>query len=460
MFCEDRMASSSKRFKVVHSEGRNIIKNVILFCDEEAASNQYKYPVKQATKRVAALAGTSESTVKRIRREIVMLKDTEETKLLSPGKKRKNSLSRQTTDKIDDFDRCVIRRTINDFYCNEKKVPSVNKILPILKEKIDFSFSKTSLRKILKELGFKWKSTQSNRKILMEKDYVKLHRTKYLRAIKQYREMGKNIIYTDETWVDSNITFGKCWQSDDISGLIKTGHPGKRLIVVSAGGKYGFVPNSTLIYKADAKTGDYHGQMNAAIFEKWVRNYLMPNLHQNSVIILDNAPYHNVQVNKQPTSSSLKKDIIEWLVKNNVSFRDNMRKYELLEIVKSQNHQKIFFIDSILEQNGHTVLRLPPYHCDLNAIELIWAQLKQQIREQNIQDDNNLQKLTQITNSAFETINSDKWKNCCEHVVKVEDNYWEIDGIVDETSERLLISLTESSASSSEEIDQSSSDSE
>ena len=32
--------------------------------------------------------------------------------------------------------------------------------------------------------------------------------------------------------------------------------------------------------------------------------------------------------------------------------------------------------DELIRENGHEVLRLPPYYPDFNAIELIWSQLK------------------------------------------------------------------------------------
>jgi len=88
-----------------------------------------------------------------------------------------------------------------------------------------------------------------------------------------------------------------------------------RLIIVGAGSEHGFVPNSTLIFKAGQCTGDYHGQMNRDNFIKWLQEKLLPNIPKNSVIVFDNAPYHSVQEDKIPTKSSLKKDMITWLLK-------------------------------------------------------------------------------------------------------------------------------------------------
>lgn len=63
----------------------------------------------------------------------------------------------------------------------------------------------------------------------------------------------------------------------------------------------GFVNNTLLICKSQSKTGDYHGDMNAANFTKWLEKQLIPNLPSHSVIVMDNAAYHCLQKNKIPT---------------------------------------------------------------------------------------------------------------------------------------------------------------
>jgi hypothetical protein len=52
-----------------------------------------------------------------------------------------------------------------------------------------------------------------------------------------------------------------------------------------------FVPSAEVIYRVRSAMDYYHGQMNAANFEKWVVPHLLP----QSVIALDNAPYHCFQ---------------------------------------------------------------------------------------------------------------------------------------------------------------------
>jgi transposase len=39
----------------------------------------------------------------------------------------------------------------------------------------------------------------------------------------------------------------------------------------------------------------------------------------------------------------------------------------------------VYWIEELAKENGHTVLHLPPYHCELIAIEVIWASVKRQV---------------------------------------------------------------------------------
>jgi hypothetical protein len=56
---------------------------------------------------------------------------------------------------MDDFDKCVIRRTINEFHTTERKRPTLQSLLPALKKKINFSGGKWALWKKIRDLGFR-----------------------------------------------------------------------------------------------------------------------------------------------------------------------------------------------------------------------------------------------------------------------------------------------------------------
>ena len=63
----------------------------------------------------------------------------------------------------------------------------------------------------------------------MERPSVLHLRYKYIREIRRYRQEGRNIVYLDETWVDNDLTFKKCRQSETVSGVVSNiGSTGKQ----------------------------------------------------------------------------------------------------------------------------------------------------------------------------------------------------------------------------------------
>ncbi|XP_049797577.1 uncharacterized protein LOC126214990 [Schistocerca nitens] len=213
---------------------------------------------------------------------------------------------------------------------------------------------------------------------------------------------------------------------DNVSGS-------NRIIVVNIGSKDGFLPNAQLIYKVGCATGDYHGQMNYENFS---------NQPPNCAIVKDNASYHNKEHNKAPTRSSNKNEIIEWLLKNKVEADLTMRKTKLFDLIKEHKPEdKVFEINKILEAHGHTVLRLPPYNCDLNPIEMAWAKLKNFVRGRNILGDVCMTKLLQLVKEGFETIIQDDWSAYSLHVKKLERQYWVKERVMEDIIDAIVVNL-------------------
>ncbi|KAH8027924.1 hypothetical protein HPB51_011154 [Rhipicephalus microplus] len=52
-----------------------------------------------------------------------------------------------------------------------------------------------------------------------------------------------------------------------------------------------------------------------------------------------------------------------------------MVRAELLELSQKVSTPSIVYrIDTLAATHGHEVLRVPPYHCEFNPIELVWSQ--------------------------------------------------------------------------------------
>lgn len=110
--------------------------------------------------------------------------------------------------------------------------------------------------------------------------------------------------------------------------------------------------------------------MNGKSFRNWLQ-CILSQLKDNVVIVMDNAPYHSVKVEKRLTINWRKTGIITWLENKGEVIYNTMIIAELLDIVKRLKplHDK-YEIDALVLQHNKRVLRLSLYHCKLNSIEM------------------------------------------------------------------------------------------
>ena len=73
-----------------------------------------------------------------------------------------------------------------------------------------------------------------------------------------------------------------------------------------------------------------------------------------------------------PSNSWRKDRLKKWLEAKDVDFPPKALKPELWALAKAKAAEEPKYrVDDIIKEAGHTPLRLPPYHCDLNPIERI-----------------------------------------------------------------------------------------
>ena len=88
---------------------------------------------------------------------------------------------------LDDFDKCVIKRAIQEFYTVRKQLPTIDKLLAVLRVEINFKGCRDTLRKLVRTHGFQKATCQPDRYALIEKDRIVIMRTAYVRKMKKYR---------------------------------------------------------------------------------------------------------------------------------------------------------------------------------------------------------------------------------------------------------------------------------
>ncbi|XP_072401180.1 uncharacterized protein [Diabrotica undecimpunctata] len=439
------LKNSRKNNSVISGQSREIIFNVFNYFKNIKLEAETLKTVKENT---AKATGISIRTIERITSEAkCSLKNTGRVHFSSPGKKR---VSRSIID-LPEYQISDIRRIIYDFYKTEKCRVTVKKLKQKIHNDLDITISQTSLRRLLRKMQFRWRKTENNRKVLVEKSAIRALRIKYLRQIKYFRSQNRPIVYVDETYLHSGHTSSKNWTDESTKGLFSNISKGQRLIIVHAGGDMGFIKNGLLIFKSGSKSGAYHSEMNSDNYGKWLQEHLLPNLPANSVLVFDNAPYHSIQLERAPTSNSNKNQMIEWLMQKNISFTPSALKPELYEIIKYHKpHHVKYKFDEILRAHGHIPLRLPPYHPDLNPIELIWATVKNNIRQKNVTF--KLTDVQKLAEEEFTNIDANEWRKRCYHVIKKEDEYMDSEIVADNATQIAPIIINLDSDSSSTEF--------
>ena len=396
--------------------------------------------------RVAKACQLSTSTVATIRRQA---KDGDQFK--TPTKRYTTIRTRIN---VDDFDKQAIRRVIHGFY-ERHEYPTLDSLLAELKVKQLFPGGRGSLHKLVRKMGFKYRKHE-NKRYILEQPHITEQRHSYLREMRANRssEHPKPTIFLDETWCNSRHGRTHMWVDADGEGGFKHSMgKGPRLIIVHAGGVAGWVSKSDLIFRAKSKSGDYHSEMNAEHFLEWFQHQLCPHIPMGSLIVMDNASYHNTQTEKIPTKSSRKSEMREWLSNHGVVFDDTDLKADLMKKIIDAKPTKQFETDAIALNFKHHILRLPVAHPELNPIELAWSVVKGYVAKNNKKF--TLKEIETLVPEGIKAVTPALWKKFCEHTEKVEDEYWERDGLVEDVVEEIMINVGDDSddESSDEEVE-------
>ena len=239
-------------------------------------------------------------------------------------------------------------------------------------------------------------------------------------------QTGQPEVYPDESYISKNHSNDNTWYFEE-DGLIigKPTGKGERLIIVNAITNDGWVPNARLVFKALKKTGDYHTNMNRDNFSEWFKEKLLRNIPENSMIIMDNAPYHNVLADEAfPKKSHSVKRLREWLSNNEIPWTGDMLKSELFELCSRLATKPDFLIDNIARKNGHTILRTPPYHPELQPIETCRAIVKNHVAKYN---DFTMKKVQMLPEEGFDKVTSATCQEIIKKVYMQEDIFWNED---------------------------------
>jgi len=407
--------------------------------EKKLYSHNKKLSLKSSVSRTALATNLSEVTVKRI-----MAEYNKGKQLSPPSPKGSNPYA------IDESVKTICQDVIRSYNIRREHL-SLRLLVGILNDEYNIEVARETLRACLYRWDILHGSVQRHT-ALRERDYVVKARREYLIRKRVLNKSNRVLVYLDETFINKNYsgsdTSWYCGDWKDDPRLDKSFGPyinkpsgkGERFIILNAVTKNGWVDGAQLVFQAKKYSGDYHGSMDEDNFTKWFTVQLLPNIRDNAVIIMDNAPYHNVfQEDGVPSLTSKKIVLQKWLSDNQITFKKELLRTQLIDLINKYRPMKIFKFDDMLQNDPKykarniEILRTPQYHPELQPIEKCWGVMKQYMAQHCDFTLNGLRKNLEI---AWTKVTSETMDGIMRKVTYWENYHFEQDSLLDSVDDK------------------------
>ncbi len=328
----------------------------------------------------------------------------------------------------------------------------------VIKERVGIELSVRQTRRIVKQIGYTWGRKRcvgkANKRQRTLRTRTFMH--EYAGALLAQAGGGAIIVYTDESYIHTTHTNSYCWYSkSEFEGNHVRGSAskGKRLILLHAMTAGGLlhtniaegmsiaslqsvsVPALTceLIFEGLIDSDDYHKNMNGLIYMQWIVNRLIPTFKtmfpgKKCILVLDNASYHHPRGTDWINPNDMNKGALAaWMSQHTTDgmitiYRNGKeRKFgttslfshgskdaptlaEMKQWAKDFLSQRPLINRSLLRQRfdaeGWQLIYTPPYQCESQPIELLWAYVKNYVGRHTA-NENSVKGVTRRTRCGF-----------------------------------------------------------
>ena len=171
---------------------------------------------------------------------------------------------------------------------------------------------------------------------------------------------------------------------------------------------------------------DYHGNMNREVFLQWFIDLCktLQTKYGACLIKMDGARYHKTPVEPGPSLSWKKTTLQDWLTKHGIGFDPKLLKPELYKLAHTaaQTVRKLESVE-IAKEHGHEVIFTPPYHPELQEIEIVWAVMKSIIRTKTA---HTMKELAARIAQAYSLVPATAFKGAQTKVAQYEEAYYKL----------------------------------
>lgn len=288
---------------------------------------------------------------------------------------------------------------------NENALPTSSKFINHELKKIsNVNLCNRTIRNYLIKMEYKWKIGEKYHIDHDSPNNIEF-RNKYLMKKLSNRNINNAPklpeVYLDESYVNLFHSNKRTWINKN--ERVKTrGDRGRRLCIIGAAVIQGrrrnitgeIIQSSIKIWKSDSKQkkkqnkkrqrdevfekDSYHGNMDGELFDQWYEELCLTlkTRFGSCLIIMDGAAYHKHDISGRPQKGDKKSKLIKFLKENDLPGNDRMSHKMLWKIIEDNTKKKYSSVE-ITKKYDHTLLFTPPYHPELQPIEMIWGSEKQ-----------------------------------------------------------------------------------
>ena len=110
---------------------------------------------------------------------------------------------------------------------------------------------------------------------------------------------------------------------------------------------------------------------------------------------MDGAKYHTRREHLKPTRITKKPEIVTWVKENKINLPPSKGKKhtvkEIMDHLDTIDRPVVRTCSRIAKEYGHRIMITPPYHCEVQPMERVWAFAKKPIALNPIIDESPLQ---------------------------------------------------------------------
>jgi len=273
--------------------------------------------------------------------------------------------------------------------------------------------------------------------VAREKPSVRKQQNNFIDTVRKYREARRTIYYTDETWLNKDMSTYRSWNdgSTDDSLKVPSGK-GAHIIVGHVGSrKDGPVEGASWVFLGSKKSSDYRSEMNSTSCRQWLEDSVVLKI-RDGVLVIDRALYHFVRNEAtRPAESTFRKaEFADWLEKHNLivpEWGPNWRTTYTRAVLKKRADENRptprYLVQDPAARFGVTILISPVAHPGLNPIEMVWGTAKMSQKRANVTF--SVATLQSMAEVEFMKITGEVWARCEDHSIKAETYYRAVDAV-------------------------------